>query len=142
VDLALLVRPITFFLALLAVIAVGCVDRGMIIVVENRTDGPFLARGSGSAFGETITPYLAVVSLPPRTSLVVARNDFAGDVVVNQVEILTAECAPVATFDSFPQNGGLIVVEEGPIIEIRDEFPTEGEDASPSDQCLVPAASP
>ena len=128
-------------MALLAATAVGCVDSDLIIVVENRTDDQLLARSSGSTWGETITPYVAVVSLPPRTRLVVARNEFGGRVQVNQIEILTPDCRPIATLTNFERDGGLILIEQGPTIEVRHEFPTEGEDASPSDQC-VPAPSP
>jgi hypothetical protein len=113
----------------------ACDEGGAIYLsVDNTTSEPVLARASGSRFNPN-RPYAEVFPIPSHSRLALAKLTIAGGVQINQVEILDTNCSLVGYVNNFNQRGWLIVVSDGPRVELRDEAPSTGVLATPTQQC-------
>jgi len=106
---------------------------GQSFAVENNTDLFMIARVYVYSFrsGDGI---MTVLSLPARERLIVAEQPFASQERVNEIQILTTHCKLVADFQDW-ENGSLLVINEGPRVERREEWPAGPVTAQPSDLC-------
>lgn len=105
----------------LGVALAGCDESGS-MAVDNRSAAEVLVRltGSGTFDGET-RGFSYVVVAPAATRVTVAEMPFAGN-RPSAIEFLRADCSVIAEFLSL-HLGMLFVVENGPAVEQRKEFP-------------------
>ena len=113
--------------------------RGYSYVAENKTDSLLLARTTATTFRDSIGTAYRVVELPARSRLVFAVEPFAGD-HIGVIDILTTDCALLGSVSSFTTMGALIVINPGPTIEQRKEWPQGALTAVSTDSCLPPPA--
>jgi hypothetical protein len=141
-------RARLFVLAgVIALAGASCVDRGGAFIVENKSEADLVVRVTGTMRSVTSSnvsyqPRRDELSVPPHARFAVAVVSFADAYDVQKIEVLTAECAILATFDhssdvAFPQDGQVIVVQPDLSAQLVREFPETGTLAQPSDRCDV-----
>jgi hypothetical protein len=128
----------------------ACVDRGGTFVAENKTDDAFIARITGKdrvvpSAGESADWHQTrwrqdVVVLPAHSRVPVVVLGFTDTFNVWTVEVLASDCSVVATFDQdldhdWSTDGILFVIEPGPSVTQRREWPMGGTRAPTADRC-------
>jgi hypothetical protein len=128
----------------LTAIVVGC-DHGGAFVVDNRTDQEFVVRVSGPEFmsGSSSVVFRKredVLLLPAHARLAVAVLGFHDPFNPQTIEVLSSDCADVATFSvlgapALGVDGQVIVIDTGPSAALRRDFPEGGTMAQTTDRC-------
>jgi hypothetical protein len=131
------VRASLVGLAALSVVLAGC-DHGSSIEAVNNTDHAMLARISVTSFSDTVERFGYVVIVPAKARLFIVEQPFGGP-RVDEVEVLTTDCASVADFQDLGP-GASIVIDDGPRAELRYESRTGAVTAERTDAC--PGALP
>lgn len=129
-----------------AVCGLGFVDRGPgPFVVDNRTDQPLVARVKGFVLDyntspATRTPRQDTLALPAGSRLAVVVIGFADTFMLDEIDILTSDCAVVSSFGAdVLRSGHVMAVDPGPSARLVTDFPETETLAKPTDQCRAPS---
>ena len=130
-------------IAVAAIAATGCIDRGFVVIAENQSKQELLARSS------IVDDYGArplvghdqrVVVLSPGSRLAIVEEPFAG-ARFNLVEILDDECRLIGQFDPFA-DGGVVVIDSSLHLTFRREYPEDGDRANEVSDCRTEVPAP